>query len=159
MAAQFLPNVKEPQPPRPARNSASSRACDLNIEANMWNNKPADLTVDGVSGRHKGASQMMNIAARLAVSPKTVDTYRARLMRKLNIHDVAGLVKYAIQVRDITASLHADVDVSLYVGRNLPIGIVGTLLIATLLYCSLSLVMCGMVPYQEVLWHCHAHSH
>ena len=37
------------------------------------------------------------IAGRLALSPKTVDTYRASLMRKLDIHDVAGLVKFAIQ--------------------------------------------------------------
>ena len=36
------------------------------------------------------------IAARLELSPKTVDTYRASLMRKLDIHDVAGLVKFAI---------------------------------------------------------------
>lgn len=42
------------------------------------------------------------IAARLDLSPKTVDTYRASLMRKLDIHDVAGLVKYAIQ-RDLTS--------------------------------------------------------
>ena len=37
------------------------------------------------------------IASRLELSPKTVDTYRASLMRKLDIHAVAGLVKYAIQ--------------------------------------------------------------
>lgn len=37
------------------------------------------------------------IAARLALSPKTVDTYRSSLMHKLGIHDVAGLVKYAMQ--------------------------------------------------------------
>lgn len=37
------------------------------------------------------------IAARLGVSPKTVDTYRSHLMKKLDIHDVAGLVKYALQ--------------------------------------------------------------
>ena len=37
------------------------------------------------------------IAARLALSPKTVDTYRSSLMRKLDIHDIAGLVKFAIQ--------------------------------------------------------------
>ena len=43
------------------------------------------------------------IAARLELSPKTVDTYRASLMRKLDIHDVAGLVKYAIQ-RDLISS-------------------------------------------------------
>ena len=41
------------------------------------------------------------IASRLELSPKTVDTYRASLMRKLDIHDVAGLVKYAIQ-RNLT---------------------------------------------------------
>jgi DNA-binding NarL/FixJ family response regulator len=43
------------------------------------------------------------IAARLELSPKTVDTYRASLMRKLDIHDVASLVKFAIQ-RDLTSA-------------------------------------------------------
>jgi DNA-binding NarL/FixJ family response regulator len=43
------------------------------------------------------------IAARLELSPKTVDTYRASLMRKLDIHDVAGLVKFALQ-RDLTSA-------------------------------------------------------
>jgi DNA-binding NarL/FixJ family response regulator len=43
------------------------------------------------------------IAARLDLSPKTVDTYRASLMRKLDIHDVAGLVKFAIQ-RELTSA-------------------------------------------------------
>ena len=37
------------------------------------------------------------IASRLELSPKTVDTYRASLMRKLDIHDLAGLVKFAIR--------------------------------------------------------------
>jgi len=46
--------------------------------------------------------QAKEIAARLELSPKTVDTYRASLMRKLDIHDVAGLVKFAIQ-RDLTS--------------------------------------------------------
>jgi DNA-binding NarL/FixJ family response regulator len=41
------------------------------------------------------------IAHRLELSPKTIDTYRASLMRKLDIYDVAGLVKYAIQ-RNLT---------------------------------------------------------
>jgi DNA-binding NarL/FixJ family response regulator len=43
-----------------------------------------------------------DIAARLDLSPKTVDTYRASLMRKLDIHDVAGLVKFAIH-RELTS--------------------------------------------------------
>jgi DNA-binding CsgD family transcriptional regulator len=43
------------------------------------------------------------IAARLAVSPKTVDTYRASMMKKLDIHDVAGLRRFASQ-RDRTSA-------------------------------------------------------
>jgi two-component system response regulator NreC len=37
------------------------------------------------------------IAARLDISPKTVDTYRSNIMRKLHIYDIPGLVKYALQ--------------------------------------------------------------
>jgi DNA-binding NarL/FixJ family response regulator len=37
------------------------------------------------------------IAQRLSLSPKTVETYRARLVEKLGIRDVAGLVRFAIQ--------------------------------------------------------------
>ena len=37
------------------------------------------------------------IAAELAVSVKTVDTHRLRLMRKLDIHDQTGLVKCALR--------------------------------------------------------------
>jgi two-component system, NarL family, response regulator NreC len=37
------------------------------------------------------------IAERLAISPKTVDTYRSRLMQKIGVKDLAGLVKFAIQ--------------------------------------------------------------
>jgi len=54
------------------------------------------LMIDGVRAKE--------IAARLELSPKTVDTYRASLMRKLDIHDVAGLVKYAITKNLTTAS-------------------------------------------------------
>jgi DNA-binding NarL/FixJ family response regulator len=37
------------------------------------------------------------IAARLRVSVKTVETYRGQIMEKLNIHSVAELTKYAIR--------------------------------------------------------------
>jgi DNA-binding NarL/FixJ family response regulator len=37
------------------------------------------------------------IASILYLSPKTVETYRSRLMQKLSINDVPGLVKFAIQ--------------------------------------------------------------
>src|SRR5271157_5050613 len=44
-----------------------------------------------------------DIADLLGISPKTVDTYRASLMRKLNIHDLVGLVKFAIE-RNLTST-------------------------------------------------------
>jgi len=37
------------------------------------------------------------IAEALFISPKTVETYRSRLMQKLGISDLPGLVKFAIQ--------------------------------------------------------------
>lgn len=37
------------------------------------------------------------IAARLKVSPKTVSTHREHLMRKLDVHSVANLTRYAVQ--------------------------------------------------------------
>ncbi|MCK5254596.1 MAG: response regulator transcription factor [Deltaproteobacteria bacterium] len=37
------------------------------------------------------------IAEALFISPKTVETHRAHIMDKLNIHDRAGLIKYAIR--------------------------------------------------------------
>jgi DNA-binding NarL/FixJ family response regulator len=38
------------------------------------------------------------VALDLGISVKTVETHRAQLMDRLNIHDVAGLVRYAIKM-------------------------------------------------------------
>ena len=46
-----------------------------------------------------------DIAELLAISPKTVDTYRASLMRKLNVRDLVGLVKFAIEHNLTTTSV------------------------------------------------------
>jgi DNA-binding NarL/FixJ family response regulator len=43
------------------------------------------------------------IAARLNLSAKTVETHRAQLMDRLGIHDVAGLVRYAIRAGIVSA--------------------------------------------------------
>jgi DNA-binding NarL/FixJ family response regulator len=45
-----------------------------------------------------------DIADLLEISPKTVDTYRASLMRKLKVHDLVGLVKFAIERKLTTTS-------------------------------------------------------
>jgi len=37
------------------------------------------------------------IAVLLGVSVKTADAHRTRLMQKLDIHDIAGLTRYAIR--------------------------------------------------------------
>ncbi len=72
------------------------------------NGKTGD-PIDTLSSRERQVFMLLieglrakEIASRLELSPKTVDTYRASLMRKLDIHDVAGLVKYAIQ-RNLTS--------------------------------------------------------
>jgi DNA-binding NarL/FixJ family response regulator len=44
------------------------------------------------------------IAAQLNVSIKTVETHRSQLMLRLGIHDVAGLVRYAVQVGVVSTS-------------------------------------------------------
>lgn len=47
------------------------------------------LSVEG-----KSSTQIGEI---LSLSPKSVDTYRSRIMKKLDIHDLPSLVKFAIQ--------------------------------------------------------------
>jgi two-component system invasion response regulator UvrY len=42
------------------------------------------------------------IGEALHLSPKSVDTYRSRLMKKLGLNDIAGLVKWAIRERLIS---------------------------------------------------------
>jgi DNA-binding NarL/FixJ family response regulator len=54
------------------------------------------LMVDGLRAKE--------IANQLDLSPKTVNTYRSNLMTKLNIHDVPGLVKFAIRKKLIPLS-------------------------------------------------------
>ena len=53
------------------------------------------LLVEGVRAKE--------IAARLGLSPKTVDTYRSNLMKKLDLHDVPALVRFALHHRLIPA--------------------------------------------------------
>ncbi len=57
-----------------------------------------------LSGRERQILQLVvegktngQIGKELFLSPKTVETYRGRLMQKLDINDLPGLVKFAIQ--------------------------------------------------------------
>lgn len=67
-------------------------------------NRETDNPVALLSAREREVLQLVvegksspEIAETLHLSPKTVETYRYRLMQKLNINDVPTLVKFAIQ--------------------------------------------------------------
>ena len=70
---------------RTARNRLSSRELEV-----------LQLIAEGKPNKH--------VAAELGVSFKTVDKHRQHLMAKLNIHDTAGLTRYAISAGIIESS-------------------------------------------------------
>jgi len=60
--------------------------------------------LDSLSARERQVLQLVveghssaEIAKRVHLSPKSVETYRSRLMKKLSVSDVPSLVKFAIQ--------------------------------------------------------------
>lgn len=62
------------------------------------------FAADPLSGREREVLQliaegrnMKEIGGVLGVSARTAETHRTRIMAKLNIHDIAGLVRYAIE--------------------------------------------------------------
>ena len=59
------------------------------------------LVAEGMSNK--------KVAAKLGVSFKTVDKHRQRLMGKLDIHDIAGLTRYAMAKGIIASNGHLDV--------------------------------------------------
>lgn len=65
---------------------------------------PRESPLASLSSRERQVLQLVvegqssaEIAAKLHLSPKSVETYRSRLMKKLGVPDVTALVKFAIQ--------------------------------------------------------------
>ena len=63
-----------------------------------------DNPIERLSARERQVLKMiveghtsLQVATRLGLSPKSVDTYRSRMMKKLEIDDLASLVKFAIR--------------------------------------------------------------
>jgi len=63
-----------------------------------------DFPADPLSGRERQVLQLVgegkstkDIATQLGISFKTAESHRARLMKKLDIHETASLVRYAIR--------------------------------------------------------------
>lgn len=76
------------------------------VVAGFLHGKPHqdESTMDALTARQREVLQMVaegkstkEIAYQLNVSVKTVETHRAALMDRLDIHDIAGLVLYAVR--------------------------------------------------------------
>jgi DNA-binding NarL/FixJ family response regulator len=86
-----------------------SRALAESVIDELVENRSGADPLQQLSSRERQVLQMLaeghpvqEIAATLSLSPKTVETYRTRMMKKLNLQDFASLVKFAIQ-HDITS--------------------------------------------------------
>ncbi|RRJ97608.1 DNA-binding response regulator [Opitutaceae bacterium TAV4] len=73
------------------------------VVANSGSRAPAG--VDSLTDREREILQLVaesyttkDIATKLDISAKTVDNHRTNLMRKLNLHDVASLTRYAVEI-------------------------------------------------------------
>jgi DNA-binding NarL/FixJ family response regulator len=80
----------------------SPRVADVVLED--YTDDKKDDPLARLSAREREVLQLLaegrtgaQIAERLSLSQKTVETYRARLVEKLGIRDLAGLVRFAIQ--------------------------------------------------------------
>ena len=81
----------------------SRQLADSVIDHVVHRSTPDD-PLDRLSSRERQVLQLLaeghsvaEIAATLSLSPKTVETYRARMMEKLGIYELAGLVRFAIR--------------------------------------------------------------
>ena len=68
--------------------------CNDEGESQLDKLSPREIEVLQLVVEGKKSSEIADI---LSLSPKTIETYRSRLMNKLGIDDITGLVKFAIQ--------------------------------------------------------------
>ncbi len=76
-----------------------------------WEQSVGDERLAGLTPRQREILQLIaeghrtrQIAEMLGVAAKTVDTHRTQLMQRLDIHDIAGLTRFAIEVGLINLS-------------------------------------------------------
>jgi len=62
---------------------------DSSIELTKREKEVLSLIAEGLNNQE--------ISEKLFISPRTVDTHRTNIMQKLDIHDAANLVKFAIE--------------------------------------------------------------
>ena len=72
-----------------------------NVVANPSSNAAPDFLTDREREILKLVAESHStreIAEKLKISVKTVDNHRTNLMRKINLHDVASLTRYAVEI-------------------------------------------------------------
>ena len=81
----------------------SPSVTDTVINDYLHEKKPPDA-LHQLSGRERHVLQMLvegksaaSVARKLHLSPRTIETYKARLMRKLGLADLPALVKFAVR--------------------------------------------------------------
>ncbi len=87
----------------------TSRVAEILLQT-LSSGATTDLNEGPLSAREREIVQLIaeghstkEIAGRLGISTKTAETHRANLMRKLNLHSVSEIVRYAIRNRIVDA--------------------------------------------------------
>lgn len=82
----------------------SQKIADIAIDEFVGGQRHVASPLEALSSRERQVLQLLAegksgtlIAQALSVSPRTVETYRRRMMQKLNVTDFSALIKFAIQ--------------------------------------------------------------
>lgn len=82
----------------------SPKVTSLTVERMLKGEAFQGAPVNRLSSREQEVLQLLaegksnkEIAEILFISPKTVDNHRSSIMKKLDVHDISGIVKYAIR--------------------------------------------------------------
>jgi DNA-binding NarL/FixJ family response regulator len=86
--AFFSPTIARKLRDRCGRSFADGEPLKKNVELSSRESEVLQLIAEGLPNKQ--------IAGELGISIKTVEKHRQQVMNKLNIHDIAGLTRYAI---------------------------------------------------------------
>ena len=111
-AADLIRAIREARNGNAYFSPAISKRLLENYRESFLKGAPAGTRVDRLTSREAEVLQLVaegkankQISAELCVSVKTVEKHRQQMMNKLNIHDVAGLTRYAISKGIIESSV------------------------------------------------------